>query len=515
MNNKVFVVVILTLAVAGGIFFLFQKQSNNSVDSENPNTGIQEIPTLEVETPKTPVKISRKITYLGRLEEAQKLMDHEYYSLAAAELAEAMKQKPDLLKPYVLLGEVYLRTGDVWKLDNLIKEMENKFPQSSETLILKTRQFITARKFGEVLQTLQSQESLPPELLFYEAILLALQNDHEGAKEIIDLIDDFPVKKTEFKVTPEGAIEDNPEPYVDDILNKKVNDIENIYLEFEELAEWKNAHLFAEFSKALSQNNEGLLAREFADVAIKEDVKYIDGWLLRGYANLILLEYGPAEADFRQAYELDPIRPETQYFLALALYEQDKHDEAALFFEKALEYEFEFSEEVRWKLLDIFAKQKKYEQVINLYRELLDGNTDSEKFVSAIHTAVDILRKPEIGLEFSEVLMASQPNDPFSINLHAWALIANKRFVEAKAALTKATKIDPSNPRTQLNLGLLYEEQNQTDLAKKHYKIAYETGRESPEYTSVVNLAVEKYNQLLEAENPTTPEVSTNPEHSP
>jgi len=454
---------------------------------------------------KTPVRsVRRKVSYLGRIRAARELMTHDYYSEATAELVNAIKEKPEFIEPYLLLGEIHLRTKSDDKLNALLAELANRFPGNEEVLTLAIRQSINEQKYGETLEAMAQLDPIPARLEMYQAILLALQNNHTQAREILERLQRVDVKSKDFIVTNYGIVEaesDIVEDFIRVEESQKIRDVLVVYEEFDELAESKNAHLFAEISQALAQNDEAFLAREFADVAIKEDVTYIDAWILRGYSNLLIENYSGALEDLRYAYELDPIRPEVHYFLALALYESSKYDEAALFFEKALEYDFQFSEEVRWKLLEIFARQKKYDQVIELYQQLLNYDTEPEKFTSAVHTAVDLLGQPEVALEFTQILIDKDPNNVFSINTHAWALIANDQLDQAETLLAQAKEIEPKNPRTFLNLGLLAETNQDSEAAKEAYLKAYELGKESNQYVSVANLAVGKYNAIVDKEN--------------
>lgn len=518
MNKNILlkgVIALLAVFVVGGSLWVMRDSFARPALTNQ--AGIQAQPTEELEQIK-PAKpqVPRKISYLGRLNEARKLMDHDYFALASNEVAQAIQQKPDHIEPYTILAEIYLRSSDVWKLENLLLEMEKRFPDSPEILVIRTRQWIAARKFSEVLQMMRESQNLNPELQFYQAVLLSLQNDHEGAREILKNLQKLDVATQDPIISEDGLID----PYEGEVVltpetSEKVKEVAIVYEEFDALAEGDNAHLFAELSKVLSTYNEGTLARELADIAIKEEVGYIDAWILRGYAQMLLHDYHLAEADLRHAYELDPLRAQTQYFLALSLYEQSKFEEAALFFEKALEHDFEFSAEVRWKLLDIFSQQGKYDQVIELYRDLLDYDTEPEKFISAIHTAVDILKQPAVALEFSQILYDQDPKDLLAANVHGWALIANEKYVEAGQILETARLQDPQNPRTYLNLGLLFEEQDKIDDAKTYYKKCYELGKDLPQYTSVVNVSVDKYNQLVEAERPESPTAPDNPPSSP
>ncbi len=298
---------------------------------------------------------------------------------------------------------------------------------------------------------------------------------------------------------------------------EKIKQFVEVYNQFDKIIEGENPHLFAMISKVLAENNEAILAREFANTAIREDIEYVDAWILRGYSNFLLKNFNNALEDLRHAYELNPLRAETHYFLALTLDKTGNEDEAILFFEKSLENDFDFSDRVRWKLVDLFLEKEKYNRVVELYRELLDGESTPDKFINAVHLSIDVLKRPEVALEITEKLFSEKPSDVFTMNMHAWALIANRKFYDAEIILKKAKKIMPENPRTLLNFGLLFEEQNEFSRAKEFYKSAYESGKKkAPNFETITNLAAEKHNQLLNRnENPKSPEVSDKPEHSP
>ncbi len=458
------------------------------------------------ETVKKEIKKTDKDIYQEYITEAKKLLDNKYYSLASRQAAEAIKKNPNQIKAYSILGEIYFQTNELWKIENLITRMESIFPEHPEVLIIKTRQFIAARKYQEVLDLLAGIENPPAVLKYYKAVLLALQNNHKEAKKILKSL---------------SSVEISPDTYNDRINlitgeeSQKIGDLKTVYLEFEELVEPEDPHLFASLAKALAQNNEFSLAREFTDIAIAEDINYIDGWLIRGFTHLSQKNYAQAENDLRQSYELDPIRPETQYFLALALLEQKKYKESLIFFEKTLDYDFEFSEEVRWKLLDIYAQQKKYDKVLEFYKNLLTYNSEPKRFISAVHTAVDLLKKPEEALIFSKLLLKKNTKDQTALNIHAWALIANKKLDEAELILNKTLTLNTKNPRTLLNLGILYQKQKKLNKAKETFKKSYTVGLDQPDFVNIVNLASQKYNKLLEVNLPKEKTPSLNPENSP
>jgi len=457
--------------------------------------------------------VKRRTSYQGRLREAQTLIDHEYFSLATIELSTAIQEKPDIIDPYLLLGEIYIRTRDTNKLGNLIVQLKKDFPDSPDVPVLEGRKLIAEESFSEALEFFEQEgDDLSPELKFYHAILLSLQNDHNGAKAILEELQSLPAQSDNWTDSPTKREQTLPS------FEEKVEAVRTAYDEFENLNEGKSPHLFGLIGKVLAEHNENILAHKFAEIAIKEDVNYVDAWIVRGFANLQLGENEVALQDLRHAYELDPIRPQTHYFLALALHKVGEDDEAILFFEKSLEHDFEFSDEVRWKLVELFTAQKNYDRVIELYTDLLDTDSEPQKFVSAIHTAIDILQKPELALEFAERLIQDDPESSFALNMYGWALVVNKQFIQAEKVITKAERIDPENPRTFLNLGLLNEEQSEFAKAKELYKKSYDLGKDlkGEAATAVTNLAAGKYNELLaRTEKPEEQEAPVNPKNSP
>lgn len=504
-NRLAYILIGISVAIIlGTIIYIFGPDLSYSFSKIFSNTST-----------KTGIKksegVPRSISYRGRLEEARKLIDQEYFTLAPLELISAIKEKPDFIEPYLILGEVYLRTNDLRKLNSLLIELENKFPENKEIIVLEARKLITEGKFNDVFKSLEQAErkDLSPALNFYLAVLNALQNKHETAKEILSELNGLPViEKKYFAIDVNDTSIEEVNVSITSELAKKVQDLLVTYEEFEGLSDGKNPHLFALLAKKLAENNEGRLAREFSDTAIKEDVAYIDAWIIRGYANLLLKDFGNALQDLRHAYELDPIRPQTHYFLALTLYESGNEEEAALYFEKALEHNFEFSSEIRWKLVSIFNKQQKYDQVIILYKNLLNENVPEEVFTSAINTMINLVKSPETALEVTTKLINESPDNVFLMNMHAWTLTSNRYYSEAEEFLKKAEGLEPENPRTFFNFGILYETQKRFEEAKGQYNKSYELSLKSSN-KSVLKLAAQKYNQLIGLDDTKTEFLST------
>lgn len=441
--------------------------------------------------------VARKTSYLGRLREAETLLMKGMNSRAAIELSVAISEKPEIMRPYLLLGEVYLRTQDFTKLQGLITELDKRFPEAPEIKVLRARVLIAKEDFQAAQTFLQDTDTnlLEPGLQLYQAALAGLQNNHKKAQELLSQLNKLPIK-TELILEGNKTSQDTKEKSMSPELAEKVSALLEVYENFAKFTEGENPHLFALLAKALAENNEPTLARAFADVSIREDISYVDAWMLRGYANFLLGNNNLALEDLRHAYRLDPVRPEVEYFLALTLEKSGKTTEAALFYEKLLTREFPYQTEVRWKLIELLTAQKEMDRVVELYQKQAKIAPAPGKFVSAVHTLLNVLNKPEEALTLTQEILSQQPENVLALNLRAWALIENKQFVEAENLLEKAEELNPENPRTQLNFGLLEERQGDPVAAREYYKKCYELGQNQP-YNSVVELAVKRYNELL------------------
>ena len=88
----------------------------------------------------------------------------------------------------------------------------------------------------------------------------------------------------------------------------------------------------------------------------------------------------------------------THYFLALTLLENQNLEEAALFFEKSLEHDFEFASEIRWKLIEIYTKTKKYDRVVELYQFLIaEKSTEPKQVVQSVFVVAGLDAEPGNG----------------------------------------------------------------------------------------------------------------------
>jgi len=343
-------------------------------------------------------RISRKSSYIGLIKKSEELIEKENYSLATLKLAQVIKKNPEIIQPYLLLGKIYIRTKDISKAENLITKLQKKFPNAPEIALLQIQKFILEENFtvaSALSEKEENNKNFSPALRFYQAVFSALKNDHKRARKIINELAALPVEDKKLKVGKTGikAEKIKTENYVTSEFAEKINKVAASYADFDELSEGQPPHLFAQIGKILAEDNETVLARKYAEVAIKEEPGYIDAWIVRGYTYFLEDNQKEALKDLRHAYELDPLRAETHYFLALALLENGKEEEAALFFEKSLEHKFEFAESLHWQLIEIYTKRKKYNRALGHYQKLTEKDVPLEKFTQALNIAINLAKK--------------------------------------------------------------------------------------------------------------------------
>ena len=473
------------VAILTGCGWIFQEQIIELLNmSPNPQrSSVQVVP--------------RSTSYLGRIRAAQEFLEQGKTSRAAIELTEAIAERPTILHPYLLLGETYIRARDFGKIAGLIEALQRKFPGAPEIAVFRARELIAREDFKAAQSLLKNADTevLDPSMQLYQAILAALQNDHKTAQELLVTLHDLPIRDP-LVLGSDGVTEVEMDDAIAPEIAQKTEALLNVYKQFDQFADGENPHLFALLAKALAENNEPVLARSFADVAIREDIAYVDAWMLRGYAHFLLNNIPSALDDLRHAYKLDPVRPEVEYFLALTLEKNGETTEAALFYEKLLTRDFPYESEVRWKLIELLSAQHEMDRVVELYQEQALLEPSPVKYVSALHTLINVLHRPEEALKLTETLLSGQPENVLSLNLRSWALIEVDQFSEARIVLNKAETLNPKNPRTQLNFGLLSEREGNPVAAREFYKKCYELGQGKP-FNSVVELAVERYNTLL------------------
>lgn len=421
---------------------------------------------LEIEqTEEDKVKVAT--SYADHIEKGQLLVQNGYYTLAITEFSQASQDNPNLADPYILIGNTHLLTQNYEKaLSNFEKALE-KNENSTEALTGMAQTQIHLEMFDEARAALDGASSTDTTLKYYQAILYAHDAEYERSQSQFQEV---------LAEIPEAQY------FLD------------AYAEYDLEKEGQETHLQTLLAQACTEIGQYELAVSMLFTVLSENANYRDAWILLGYSYLNLEKYEDATSAFEQAIELDITKPETNYFLALAYFGQDRLEESLTYLELALVYGFEPQVQVYQKLAEVYFLQEDYESSTRNYEKVLQLNDgDINYFIRPVWLNMDYLDDIEHALELSEWAISAHPDDAMSYNLKGWVLIAMEDYSEAEDYFEEALDIDPELAAAYLNLGTIAEIQEDYEEAKNLYRQAYTLDQND----SVGGLAAEKYNNLL------------------
>lgn len=428
----------------------------------------------EIEIPEeTPKKVARHLSYNERIQKGDTLFQNEYYSLAIKEYAAASQLKPEKAKPYIKIGQAHFKQKDFKQAEKNFTYALKLESNNLEAKINIGKTQIQQEKFKEAQDTFNKISQRNQTVKYYQALIATFFFDHEKAKELFQETIDIGTAK---------SISENAQNFL------------RSYQEFEKYEGGKEIHLKTVLAKSYDQTSQFTFAINILQEVLKEEPEYRDAWILIGYAYLNQEKYGEARESFQQAFDLDPEKAETRYFLGLAYFGENNLEKAILNLEIALENGFQPQIQVKQKLAEMYLLNENYEKAIVFYEEILDETeVDADFYIRPIWIYIEHLNEPLKALNLAHKARAKYPEEAMGYNLLGWAEIANDNLNQAEINLKKAIEINPNLAAAYLNLGTLYEKKKKIDLAKENYKQAYELGKGN----SVSNLAAKKYNELI------------------
>ncbi len=452
-------IVALSTFLLTGMFVLFAK---GAVQFGETDLLMSQTPT-ESRTP-APVNFDTRIS------KGDSLMNSEYYSLAASEYSFAINLKPDSAEAYLKLGKAYMALNEYGKS---IEEFKKASELDSLNLIYMSmygEALIKNGQFKEAQSVFDGFTKETQEGKYFAALLDSYSGRFDDAK-----------KKLEKARSLSGTI---PATYINRITNAyAVQDGQTVYLK-------------ALLTQAFIDVKQFQLAKGLALDILGAKSDYRDVWIMLGYAQLKTESYTDAEESFKQAKKLDAIKPETHYFLGVALYFEKKYEEAVNEFELAVLYGFKPENEAYRKIAESQLFLEKYEESLEAYEHLVKidiGNVDV--FVRPIWIAITYIKDLDRALSLAELAVGTFPNEAMSHNLMAWVYIEKNDLDAADKEIKNAFSVDPNFAEAHYNAGRLREKQGNIDGAKWEYKKAYELSQSGD---SISALASERYNALIQ-----------------
>jgi len=454
--------IIITIGLAGASIFL------NKTDLW---TSILNLTQEEPEEDK--VKTSGN--YESFIAKGDLLFENGYYTLAINEYTSAAQEKPESADPYNLIGNTYIELGNYEKSLTNFQTALTKSPESADAIIGIAQSYLHLSQFDEARNFLDSSNLAEnPEVKYYLALLYAYEGEYDRSEETFQKV------TTETEITSEIA--ENSQKFLD------------AYKTYEAQQGGQESHLRTLIAEACTEVSQNELAVTILYQVLSQTPTYRDAWILLGYAYLNLAKYEDSASAFEEAIELDTTKPETNYFLALAYFGQDRYEETITYLELALVYGFEPQVQVYQKLAETYFLMEDYELATRNYEKVLELNdTDVNYFIRPIWLNMEKLGNVDQALELAQWAISSHPDSAMSYNLMGWAMISAQDYEEARTYLESALSMDENLAAGYLNLGTLDEIEGDLESAKVNYKKAYTLDQND----SVGALAAEKYNNLL------------------
>lgn len=446
---------------------------------EDKETQIEEVVQEEPqeETNEEGEKVLRSKSYEELMEKAKVYAENGLYDLAIDAYVQA-SQKAELNKdPLLKIVEIQLKMEEYQKAKDMSMHILTIDQHSGLAKLYLGQAYIGLENFADAKNIFDSITSDDQKVQYYQGIMAVYFGEYERARSLLNAA-----------ATKENGNED---------FARNALSFVNAMNEFDRYAAGLDGHLRVLIARSFAQVNEPRLAKEVIWPVIKENRNYRDAWIILGYSYLKLRQFKDSIDALTEAKNQDPEKPETLFFLGLAYAGNDEPEKAIKELELALENGYEPKIHAEQKLAELYFLVEDYENAAEKYEEVITMDaTQIDYFVRPIWLYIDKLDDPKKAIALSEKAQLHHPDNAMSYNLLGWAQVANNDYINGRRNLEKAISISENFEAPYLNMGWMYEKQNNLAKAKDFYKKAFETGNGS----SIGELAASRYNSILEME---------------
>ncbi len=319
------------------------------------------------------------------------------------------------------LAQAQMQRRDTDAVKLTIDRLRDAGARDEDLLLLRV---IVALRTGELVQatSLLDDAADSPHRHYGQALLLLIQGKHLEAR-------------AEFKAVAAGW---------DPTLRAYARTLDAAYDEFAVFPQGQSIHQTTLLARALAQVQECELALPLLSQVVGQATDYRDAWIVQGYCELTTERLQEALASFERAYQLDPEKPEIQYFLGRAYGALDDHANAVTFLEYALENGFMPQKEVRLRLGQAALESGDASLALDQYAALLAlPDAEPESVERAVTLAISLDRKEDAYVHASTAV-TRWPEEAKVQELLGWAAQETGRKDEARVALTRAVDLDPT-----------------------------------------------------------------------
>ncbi len=318
------------------------------------------------------------------------------------------------------LAQAQLQRRDMDGVRKTIGKMKDAGAKSEDLLLLES---IVHLRTGELVKAREVLEAGgdSPQQHYGLGLLSVIEGSHERARQ-------------ELAIVMNGW-----EP----VLRANARTLQAAYDEFALFPESPEIHLVTLLSRALAQVQECELALPLLNQVTLEQADYRDAWIVQGYCELATERPEQSIASLEQAYQLDPQKPETQYFLGRAYAASGDALNAITFLEYALANGFQPETDVRRELAAQALQSGRGEVALEQYSVLAQReDAPLETFQQLAQTSLALAQNERAVLAGKAAVEKFPESAPASLLLGN-ILAATGDKDGAKAAYERALQLDP------------------------------------------------------------------------
>jgi len=399
---------------------------------------------------------------------------------AAIPLYELALEKGGDLAVMRRLFDVQLLTGETKKAESVLGLLS--FRGAPEYTLSALRGLLLVRE-GSIADAreLFAKEPERSEHRFGLLLVSILEGNHGEAKEHLSLLTQ------------------SPDPF----MAHSARVVQGAYDEFALFEDGKEDHLQTLIARALGQIGEWPAAATLLEEVIASDPEYRDAHILLGYSRFMMGMQDAALASLERAYDMDPEKAETQYFLGLVHANKGNAEEATTFLSHALQNGFTPKRPVREKLADLAVRRGAYEEAIGQVHAVVDeGEGDASSYRMLIQLLID--HRNDIEQARSLALASREKFGDTSadvLDLVGWTALLTGNMDEAATFLNTAVQQNEMLGVAWLHKGILHEKLSERDAALVAYRHAYDVSIGRDQETA--QEAAERHNVLLVTEKQT------------
>lgn len=422
------------------------------------------------------IKVARKKSYNELIKKADTYAKQELYTLAIDSYTKASKQNIKSVEPLVKIGRIHLSLNEFEKAKEISLQVLKSSSSNTEALLILGQAHLGLREFTEAKIIFDSISPENQESKYFRGITTLYFRDQNAGRSLLE---------ESISISSNELLKEKAQLFIDALD------------EFNRYQAGQPDHLSVLLARSYVKANQPNMAIPLVFNVLKERRGYRDAWIILGYSYLKIENYKDSVDALEEAKRQDPEKPETLFFLGLAYAGNNQIEEAVGTLELALENGYEPKIHVQQKLAELYFQVEEFEKASEKYEDVISINaTDPEYFIRPVWIYIDKLNKPNKAINLAEIALLNNPDHEMSYNLLGWAQVSANDYINGKRNLEKALELNNKFDAPYLNLGWMYEKQNNIEMAKRLYKQAYEIAKES----SVGDLAAERYNALLEKE---------------